>query len=609
MKDLSSGNKTTFIKQMMDNLGGNNSEQQQQKLPAGEEGAMEMKNFRKISSMAGASSILKRPKSQVASDDPNAPLRDLRKGAHVGKKMSAAVSTLNSNVGWTTQSSSDSNSHLVGGQKIPQSTRVEGSAGVNNTASLGETSGVSLAQPVGKQLHSQNSGADSEKSKKKKRKKSHDAQNASSSKIGVGGTMSEPAVSHMEISAEASYLTEMRDVLSSKLNNLLEQRHVYAANLGVMTLALPTKPNGQKEPKKSRIIIQRSKSISELSGLQQPIRLPLRRKTHWDCVLEEMRLIATDFIGERKWKVAAAKTTVVAVRTRCIQGKPVKKVSTPVKTEVVGTADAEDTTMLTTPNSKVPITQPESVVETISPLKTPSHVDHTPPMYLDATGEDIDNARNISRLLSVMVSDHWDDIVNNGVLVDRSNDDGFYNERFNIMQNKIASNRAGEGTDGENTEIENETTADGMDLDESNLPTKQLSFDEISGQVQSAIDLVHSLKNQKGKQKPPSPKQTGVKLNREQLRAVNFVESLWKANSFSPDSTSISAVLAGNFGSGKTVAACSLIWRNRKAGRQIVLCSPVAVVRVRICQIFFASSIILLLCLHLDEDSMERRAQ
>ena len=58
-------------------------------------------------------------------------------------------------------------------------------------------------------------------------------------------------------------------------------------------------------------VVQR---IAELrkNGLWSSRRLPkvqepLRRKTHWDYLLEEMQWLATDFAQERKWKKAAAK--------------------------------------------------------------------------------------------------------------------------------------------------------------------------------------------------------------------------------------------------------------------------------------------------------------
>ena len=56
------------------------------------------------------------------------------------------------------------------------------------------------------------------------------------------------------------------------------------------------------------------KAISELrrEGLWSASRLPkvmepVRRKTHWDYLLEEMQWLATDFTNERRWKKGAAR--------------------------------------------------------------------------------------------------------------------------------------------------------------------------------------------------------------------------------------------------------------------------------------------------------------
>lgn len=47
-----------------------------------------------------------------------------------------------------------------------------------------------------------------------------------------------------------------------------------------------------------------------------------RPRSHWDCLLEEMQWMATDFAQERRWKVAAAKKVEVAVGTDVAGGFP-----------------------------------------------------------------------------------------------------------------------------------------------------------------------------------------------------------------------------------------------------------------------------------------------
>lgn len=62
------------------------------------------------------------------------------------------------------------------------------------------------------------------------------------------------------------------------------------------------------------------KAISELrrEGMWSASRLPkvmepVRRKTHWDYLLEEMQWLATDFANERRWKRGAARKVRTAV--------------------------------------------------------------------------------------------------------------------------------------------------------------------------------------------------------------------------------------------------------------------------------------------------------
>jgi hypothetical protein len=97
-----------------------------------------------------------------------------------------------------------------------------------------------------------------------------------------------------------------------------------------------------------------------------------------------------------------------------------------------------------------------------------------------------------------------------------------------------------------------------------------------------------------------------VELDDGQLHAVHFLESLWdttidsnsvscnggctapsdganqnETSSLNDDANcrTISAIIGGNSGIGKTVAVCALLWRNRNNGPQLIVCSPGALVR------------------------------
>jgi hypothetical protein len=296
--------------------------------------------------------------------------------------------------------------------------------------------------------------------------------------------------------------------------------------------------------------------------------------------LEEIRWIASDFIAERKWKVATAKFLANASSRHYVQNdvvaKPAKKLAASVILDMdIGTPKAN----VGTPKSKDRVIP--HLKSAPSPMKIPSLIAATP-LYLDATTEDIDFSRSVSHLLSVVISDHWDSALDKGVL-DEGDSHETCHKRFIAMRKVISNNDGCRVTGGgKRMAIECSST---MILDECESPSrtiKQLSFDEISQQVQSSIELVHSLKVKSGQQKLHESIQSEMKLSRAQLQAVYFIENLWKAklSTFTSNDAKIAAVLCGSFGTGKTAIACSLIWRNRKAGHQLVLCSVGALVRI-----------------------------
>ena len=108
----------------------------------------------------------------------------------------------------------------------------------------------------------------------------------------------------------------------------------------------------------------------------------------------------------------------------------------------------------------------------------------------------------------------------------------------------------------------------------------------------------------------------GVELDQRQLHIVRFVERLWASTSKSSGlnegcslseqteftngaCSSISAIVGGSFGIGKTVAVCALLWRYRFDGPQMIVCSPGAVVGIclSVCTIMLFIRKILKMCL------------
>ena len=67
-----------------------------------------------------------------------------------------------------------------------------------------------------------------------------------------------------------------------------------------------------------------------VKGCARPTKLPQRRRTHWDYLLQEMQWTATDFIEERKWKVASSKLVVYDIAAAAVKQKPAAAVATAV---------------------------------------------------------------------------------------------------------------------------------------------------------------------------------------------------------------------------------------------------------------------------------------
>ena len=343
-----------------------------------------------------------------------------------------------------------------------------------------------------------------------------------------------------------------------------------------------------------------------------PPRLPVRRKTHWDCLLDEMKWMATDFHEERKWKMAAGTMLSSAIRVY----KPRKKSST---TSICATptkkADAFRGAPVSTSSSR---SSPKSL-EFIG-ISGDGDIDQ---IYVDASSDDVECAKKVSRLMSMSILDHWDSIASS-----RCEEQSLGRQRFQMVKEVSSSTgdsvkivqfvksngrldtlrHPAEGNDS----IQKKNSLVGC----SSLPSshRELGFGEISSRIKLSNKTVNILKEktasellkEKQYQMYKQSMKTGVELDDGQLHAVHFLECSWDTtinsnstncyvgnsaqcengtlaakSSFDDDTicSPISAIIRGEVGIGKTVAVCALLWRNRNNGPQLILCSPGALVR------------------------------
>eukprot|EP00985_Skeletonema_marinoi_P009193 scaffold4249_cov88-Skeletonema_marinoi.AAC.1 len=394
----------------------------------------------------------------------------------------------------------------------------------------------------------------------------------------------------MTLSANAIRLRDRRDELALKLSNLLQKQHHVgsgekkrkaAADVDDETSPFTPRKKKDVKTKTTQSSLTKLSSLSEMGKTKEATRLPPRRMTQWDCVLEEMRWMASDFIQERKWKVACGKSLSSSVKQQHIDGQKLAsaksakgklKNTTPSKSDIVSAATMETpSSSLSKPTSSTKSTTKSA--DSKSSDRRKMSISDSNPLYVDPSNDDVNHSRKISHLLSLTVSDHWDVTSNKGAFP--LTDDGYKAgyERFRKVRGELL---------GETSEIRVKSNA--VDAIPSAPPTfQELEFDDISKKMQESVTAINSLKTktdevlskERALQKYRKSLTCGVELSNAQLKAVHFIESIWASR----EEMSVAAVLGGNVGIGKTIVGCSTLWKNRHAGAQLVLCSPASLFR------------------------------
>lgn len=638
-------------------------------------GSSEVEDFRKISTMASSSIFLKKLKSGISSTE-NSATRELRKGANIGKRMSAAVSTLNNSGDWVSSDSSSSQA-IAGGQRdasvvssalVPSQNLVADSSTMiapilTTNSSRIPTPGKAI-EKYSVLLHEQPKNADdivsqtsfqkTEKMQKKTRKRSSNLKKLSISGVDLQGGISTNTIDHgapigigkfgamksslppqvaspMTLSSDYLEIIDKRESIAMKLNNLLIKRQnnflenvsddssKQSKNGGCM-LHAKSKVSNCAPNTLGRFVTQSSTRLKpvikyEPSMVKEACLLPRRRKTHWDFVLEEMRWIATDFIEERKWKLAFGKSLSESLKNQFAETELAKKSQNKVTTGSKSLNHYKISSGHSNGSKKFLPGKEEAAVD-VSGLNDPicSFSGDSDPMFIDPSDDDRNFTRDISRLLSISVSEHWGMALHEHEFRSSDHSLALGHRRLQILHDRIR------GMDHYDYSYDCANSSCAMDIDtlsqdESSAsdngsllvsvehPTNvakiaELDYAEISQEMQSSVDLVESLKAKTLKslekecslEKYRTTFDCGVKLGRIQLKMIHLIENIWKANanmsSLNSDSatsnrsreTSVAATLGGAVSLGKTVAVSSLVWKNRKTGPQLILCSPCMVV-------------------------------
>jgi hypothetical protein len=547
---------------------------------------------------------LARKQARLDTDVPGAAKRtsvSLRRGSGVGKRMNAALSSLVPGGGGGAASSSVEevpSQSLQSVTKAPVAPRAPAAAPpigpippppvvsrtTGTTLPAGAHSGLkappsmAAVRPV-----SQKSASLKTNTGQRERGMSSAAAAAPSSKpplhtgLSASGLPPNRLALPSVVCPEAETLRERRKHIRSKLLSIMNERQNQTQRTSrrdssgtsgsTDTLASPA---SSSPPKKS------PDRTAMIRGCGRPPHLPGRRKTHWDYLLEEMRWTATDFIEERKWKASTARTigkailspkeTLVIQQTRTLDGLRSDQNHAPKPN---GSIDEEmdDTTALETKTAKA---------------TEGKQIERRP--YVDVSSEHYDSARKAARIISNMISELSASIIDAGAFA--QSDDGY--RKALDRHRQVRKQLEGDGVMSnatENVSTKTEPTGDdpvskkiaeekhrAENPQESDHSEREKQFQEISDHVENLFDKIKKTgakpKNQSTIAKMPGLQ---VSLSTAQAKTMDSIEDYWTR-------LEAGAVLSGPFAAGKTIVACTILWKHRASGPQLLVCSPASMV-------------------------------
>ena len=363
---------------------------------------------------------------------------------------------------------------------------------------------------------------------------------------------------------EAVGLREKRNAIRSKLTAILNDRQ---EKIQKTQLAFSVSLLGDKSPTDDRPSFFSSFASMKVPG--PATYLPRRRKTHWDNLLEEMRWMATDFLEERKWKVSAARTLGCAILT------------TGTKSATIP-ADAEVNLSEKPVSSEMPI-EMKAVKSTLVADSKP----RTLRTYTNPSTEDSTASRKVAKIISSMAYELGSATIDAGAL---ASSDRVHMKALNrhLGMRKKLEKPNGIALKKERDKIDSENSMETQKTEEDYLPGKNASnteiiendvnqkigsFERINKAVEALLEAPQ--KTARKKRKADSGRKADaedVTLTSSQLEAIEFIENKWN-NGNGPG-----AIFTGPKSSGKTTALCSLLWKNRGKGPQLLVCSPARVV-------------------------------
>jgi hypothetical protein len=372
---------------------------------------------------------------------------------------------------------------------------------------------------------------------------------------------------------EAITLRERRNAIRSKLTALLErqkQKYSPAADATSQGESAATASGGATNTS------QKTKLKTPEWMTQGQPNLPRRRRTHWDHLLEEMSWMATDFIEERKWKVSTARTLGSAITTPrlAVVSPPTGK-----KTEATATMSKESTGSSEVPEKT--LKESASAVK-VSSAKTESRESER---YAQPTLGDSKSTRRVAKLMSSMISELCSASLESGSL--SRTDDSHAEALIRFLEVRGKTEKASSCS--RDSQESDEHTAQQLDVkgqsheedttheavaNREDMLVEETSFESISEYIEALEEVPEGRIKSTKNEKPKVFDSEGFNAYAGQKDAIQFVEELWDRPS------SPGAILAGPASSGKTIATCALLWKQRSHGPQVIVCPPASVVSI-----------------------------
>jgi HSA len=404
-----------------------------------------------------------------------------------------------------------------------------------------------------------------------------------------GRATKQPSSKNSVVCPETKALREQKMKLGESLSHLLRKR-ISADSLGLESAAmspsstLPS-PSGVSMASTGTSLQRGSHRDVPPNQLRKAIRGPqpaipsyssatvLRRKTHWDYLLEEMRWMASDFIEERKWKRCASQNISSAVVLNVH-----RSASLPTKPTSVVVADASERTRKTGDTlGSVGGSRREStrLASTKSTL-----------LYTEPCLEDITKAKEIASMVSVMIiglsacplSMRVETVTSCnsfGTAMGCASDELQNTQDPNDPNPMDVSPKRSSSVSGD------ECTTLAPSFREQDASLRETELQIVSDYVENIVSKVDPSNKPKH---TASATDVPFTASSGQLAAIACIEDLWLR-------VSAGAILGGPAHSGKTVISCSFLWKFRSEGPQLVICSPLSMVCFVFCLEFELLSI------------------